>query len=282
MRLRGQTAARSGNGSGAPCVLARAGAPVMKPDRAWQSDTCLCNAEAPASVGAASVGAGSVGRAQALAARDRGLAPALRSVLALLFVASLLPACQKPPELDDLGTLPAWHLTDQTGAALGSDTLRGKPWVANFLFTSCPTSCPPLARATARLQERIRAWQPKDGPPLARIVSISVDPETDTPARLTEWGKQYHVDPRLWLQATGPYEAMETLVVGGFMQPIIRNDRQPGQPPPAAPTPMDTAHSLRFVLVDANGHLRGLFEQDDAALAKLDAALQQLAEVRHE
>jgi protein SCO1/2 len=209
-------------------------------------------------------------------------APPLRWLLAVLCAASAFACKSPPPPLDDIGTLPAWHMTDQNGAAIGSETLRGRPWVANFLFTSCPTSCPPLARATAKLQERMRVWQPKTGAPLARIVSISVDPETDTPERLTEWGKEYHVDPRLWLQATGTYEAMETLVVGGFMQPIIRKDRQPGQPPPEAPTPMDTAHSLRFVLVDANGHLRGLYEQDEAALAKLDADLQQLAEVNHE
>ncbi len=196
----------------------------------------------------------------------------------LLLLLLTLAACRTPPELDDLGTLPPWQMTDQTGKPIGSTTLRGKPWVANFLFTSCASSCPPLARATEHLQELMRGWQPKDGAPLARIVSISVDPESDTPERLTEWGREYKNDPRLWALATGPYEAMETLVVGGFMQPIIRKDRQPGKPAPEAPTPIDTAHSVRFVLVDGHGHLRGLFEKDDASLAKLNAALQYLAE----
>lgn len=199
----------------------------------------------------------------------------MKRLLLLLLTAT---ACHKAPELDDLGTLPPWQMTDQTGQPVGDTTLAGKPWVANFLFTSCPSSCPPLARATERLQERVRAWQPKDGAPLARIVSISVDPETDTPERLTEWGRDYHNDPRLWLLATGDYAKMEKLVVEGFMQPIIRKDRQPGQPAPETPTPIDTAHGLRFVLVDGRGHIRGLFEQDDAGLAKLDAALHMLAE----
>ncbi len=196
----------------------------------------------------------------------------------LLLLGLLLTACHSPPELDDMGTLPPWQMTDQTGQTIGSASLRGKPWVANFLFTSCATSCPPLARATAHLQELVRAWQPATGAPLARIVSISVDPETDTPARLTEWGKAYQNDPPLWALATGPYEAMETLVVGGFMQPIIRKDRAFGQPAPQKPTPLDTAHSLRFVLVDGRGHLRGLFDKDDASLAKLNDALRFLAE----
>lgn len=196
----------------------------------------------------------------------------------LLLLSLILCACSEPPQLDDMGTLPAWQMTDQTGKPIGSTTLRGKPWVANFLFTSCSSSCPPLARATAHLQELMRAWQPKEGPPLARIVSISVDPETDTPEHLTQWAREYHNDPRLWALATGPYEAMETLVIGGFMQPIIRKDRQAGQPAPQAPTPIDTAHSLRFVLIDGQGHLRGLFEQDEASLAKLNDALRFLAE----
>ena len=102
----------------------------------------------------------------------------------LLLLGLLLTACHSPPELDDMGTLPPWQMTDQTGQTIGSASLRGKPWVANFLFTSCATSCPPLARATAHLQELVRAWQPATGAPLARIVSISVDPETDTPARV--------------------------------------------------------------------------------------------------
>lgn len=194
-----------------------------------------------------------------------------------LVAACCLAACQKPPPLEDLGALPPWQLTDETGQPLGSADLAGKPWVANFLFTSCATSCPPLARSTAKLQALLAEWQPPTGPALARIVSISVDPETDTPERLTAWGKEYGQDPRRWSLVTGPYPAMEKLVVEGFMQPIVRRDRQPGQPAPAAPTPIDTAHSLRFVLVDGRGHLRGLFEQDDAALARLSAALRALA-----
>ena len=196
----------------------------------------------------------------------------------LLLVLLTCLACEKPPELDDLGTLPAWQLTDQVGKPVGSKTLWGKPWVANFLFTSCPSSCPPLARATTQLQELVRAWQPNTGAPRVQLVSISVDPETDTPEHFAEWGKTYKNDPQLWLLATGTYEAMETLVVGGFMQPILRKDRQPGQPAPEAPTPIDTAHSLKFVLVDGRGHLRGLYDQDEKSLAKLNDDLRFLAE----
>lgn len=194
-------------------------------------------------------------------------------LITLLF----LTGCPKPkPVLDDLGTLPPWQLTDQDGKPFGSEQLKGQPWVANFLFTSCPSSCPPLARATQDLQERVRPWMRKNPQKYPRIVSISVDPETDTPEVLRQWGKTYQQDPQIWSLVTGDYATMEKLVVQGFMQPIIRKDRVPGQPVPPQPTPIDTAHSLRFVLVDAHGHLRGLYATDETG--KLDQALQELTE----
>ena len=71
--------------------------------------------------------------------------PALILAALLLLLAN---ACKSPPpfELDDLGPLPPWQFQDELGRSFGSDQLKGKPWVANFLFTSCPTSCPALRR----------------------------------------------------------------------------------------------------------------------------------------
>lgn len=214
---------------------------------------------------------------------DHKSAPRLLAhTLAVLCVATtLLGACsQQPPEpLDDLGALPAFSLIDQQGQAVTRDSLQGTVWAANFLFTSCPTACPPLAQATARLQARLQAWrQPTDR---VRIVSVSVDPMTDTPEVLRTWAVKYGADATVWTQLTGDYDAMEKLVVEGFMQPIVRSDRAAGLPnaasATAAPTPLDTAHSLRFVLVDQQGHLRGLFDKDDAGLQRLDAAMRWLA-----
>ena len=209
----------------------------------------------------------------------------------LLCLCFALVACKSAPpeEFIDLGPLPPWTFTDETGKPFGSDQLQGRPWVANFLFTSCPTSCPPLARATAGLQTRVQKWLPEGPAPLA-IVSVTVDPVTDTPAVLAEFGRKYGADPRIWKLVAGPYADMERLVTDGFMMPILRRDRPPsasrvnedktGTPPESPvtsrPTPLDTAHSLRFVLVDAKGHIRGLYDQTPASLDKLDAALQYL------
>lgn len=190
------------------------------------------------------------------------------------------PACAKAPqELTDLGVVPPFSLLDQDGRPVTDQSLRGQVWAANFLFTSCPTECPPLAKATRRLQELL-------GPDAAQrklaIVSISVDPMTDTPEVLREFAKKYGADHQTWRFLTGEYEAMERLVVQGFFQPIVRGDRVTGTPSEhtatSAPTPLDTAHSLRFVLVDQQGHLRGLYDRDDAGVAKLRQAMQWLAD----
>lgn len=205
-----------------------------------------------------------------------------RSILWLLALLALLlsPACTKAPaELTDLGAVPPFSLIDQDGKPMTDQSLRGQVWAVNFLFTSCPTECPPLAKATRQLQDLL-------GPEAAKrklaIVSISVDPMTDTPEVLREFGKKYGADHRIWQFLTGEYEAMERLVIQGFMQPIVRRDRVTGTPSEqtatSEPTPLDTAHSLRFVLVDQQGHLRGLYDRDAAGVQNLAKAMQWLAD----
>lgn len=197
----------------------------------------------------------------------------------LLWALVALSACAKPPaELDDLGPLPPFVLVDEAGHTVSDQSLRGTVWAANFLFTSCPTACPPLAKATAELQAKIAPWA-SDGAPV-RLVSVSVDPMTDTPEVLTAFGRKYGAEPRLWSFLTGNYETMERLVVRGFLQPLLRSDRPVGGAEDATaltqPTPLDTAHSLRFVLVDQRGHVRAFYDKDDAGQHKLAAALRWL------
>ncbi|MBM4343286.1 MAG: SCO family protein [Deltaproteobacteria bacterium] len=188
-------------------------------------------------------------------------------------------ACSSPPaELDDLGPLPPFALVDQAGKPVTDQSMRGVVWAANFLFTSCPTACPPLATATAELQRQVAPWA-QDGPPV-RLVSISVDPMTDTPEVLTAFGRKHGADHRLWSLWTGNYETMERVVVRGFLQPLLRPDRPVAGAEDATiltqPTPLDTAHSLRFVLVDQRGHLRALYDKDPQGLRKLAAAMRWL------
>lgn len=205
-------------------------------------------------------------------------------MLAVLVVgAAWVAACQPdPPELRDIGEVPEFTFVDQAGASFGSAQLKGRPYVANFLFTSCPTQCPPLARATAEVQAKI-AGMAGSGEPPAQLISISVDPLTDTPERLAEFAGKYGADAKIWRLLRSPtYEAMEKLVVGGFYAPLQRNDIYKVKPDDygsiknSEPTPLDTAHSIQFVLVDRSGRIRALFQNNPEGLKDLEGALRYL------
>lgn len=205
----------------------------------------------------------------------------MRVFISLLLPLLFLIACkrQPPEDMDDLGVVPNWSMTAENGQPIGTAQLKGKVWVVNFLFTSCPTSCPPLARATAQLQARLRELLPTGKPPMVQIVSISVDPETDTPQVLAAFAKKYGADPEIWHFATsGNYDVTEKLATEGFLAPLIRPDPPSAANPDAAtPTAIDTAHSLKFVVVDQNGHIRGTWDKDEAGLEQTVAAVRYLS-----
>lgn len=203
--------------------------------------------------------------------------------IAVCLCVAVSPSCKQAtlPELADLGVVPHWTMTAENGAPIGSAQLRGKVWVANFLFTSCPTSCPPLAKATAELQQQLRALGPAGRPPAAQIVSFSVDPENDTPEVLTAFARKYGADPQIWHFATsGNYDVTERLVTEGFLLPLVRPGG-PVAPLPGGETPtaFDTAHSLRFVVVDGRGHIRGTWDKDPQGIAHTIAAVRYLSDL---
>lgn len=95
------------------------------------------------------------------------------------------------------------ELLDQDGRAVRfyTDILKNKVVIINTFFTTCTSICPPLNRNFEKLQEALGDRLGKD----AFLISISVDPETDTPTRLKEYGKRFHARPG-WLFLTGKKE----------------------------------------------------------------------------
>jgi cytochrome oxidase Cu insertion factor (SCO1/SenC/PrrC family) len=90
-------------------------------------------------------------------------------------------------------------------------------------------------------------------------VSISVDPEGDTPAVLTDYGKTLGVDSSRWTLLTGDPERIRQLVVEGFKTPI--------EPmPEGGAEPMDIAHTGKLVLVDGAGRIRGYYDSTEMGL----------------
>jgi protein SCO1 len=92
------------------------------------------------------------------------------------------------------------ELLDQDGRKVRfySDVLKGKTVVVNAFFTTCTSVCPPMNRNMEKIQEALGDRVGKD----VLLVSISVDPETDTPARLKEYSQKFHAKPG-WLFLTG-------------------------------------------------------------------------------
>lgn len=157
--------------------------------------------------------------------------------------------------------LPAWRLTDQAGRAFGSEQLRGHAWVASFMFTSCPTICPVLSRQMALVQQRTGDLGDR-----LHLVSISVDPVVDTPARLTEYGQRYRFDPRRWHFVTGEATELQRIAADGFRVAL-------GQIPTSGqgrPDDFNILHSASLALVDGDGRIRGLYRADNDGLAELD------------
>jgi protein SCO1/2 len=161
-----------------------------------------------------------------------------------------------------LGTLPAFTLTDQRGQPFGTRDLAGKVWVADFIFTACQEACPLLNQKMAEVGRRARHLGPD-----FHLVSISVDPARDTPARLAEYAARYGANPLAWSFLTGPADAIEAAVTGGFKEGMGREKAQEnGQ------DFWQIFHGEHLVLVDRQLRIRGYFEATPQGIELLLAA----------
>ena len=155
-------------------------------------------------------------------------------------------------------TLPAFSLTDQTGQTFGSDDLTGKVAVVNFMFTRCPLTCP---RQTTKLAELQNRFKQRPGWKNVRLVSISVEPENDTPKVLSDYAKRYSADPEHWKFLTGSRNAIWELSKKGFFLPVNQDAQQPGSV---------ITHSPMFILVADDGKIVGHYDStSDVAFGSL-------------
>ncbi|MCB0322473.1 MAG: SCO family protein [Bdellovibrionales bacterium] len=130
------------------------------------------------------------------------------------------------------------HLTDSGGNPFNERQLDGQVWVANFFFTSCQGPCPLTMAQLAQLTRSL------DGISDVRFLSISIDPERDTPARLTEYAAGIRQQDARWYVAVAELDHVTELIKDGF---------RVGQGGSVE------AHSTTFVLVDAKRQIRGYY-----------------------
>lgn len=165
--------------------------------------------------------------------------------------------------LPHLGKVAAFSLTERSGQTTTQAQLAGKVWIADFIFTSCHMECPLMSAEMQKLQDQLRHRD-------LRLVSFSVDPATDTPARLREYAAKYRADAERWLFLTGAQAELYKLAGDSFKLAVAEQKPTGGSGP--------FLHSQKFVLVDAELGIRGYYDSTDpAALRKLlDKDLPQL------
>jgi protein SCO1/2 len=159
-----------------------------------------------------------------------------------------------------------FQFQERSGNVVTQADLDDRVWIAAFIFTRCPLSCPRISTVMKGLQERLARTN-------VLLVSISVDPEHDTPAVLTEYANRFGALPDRWWFLTGPKAATYDLVHNGFKLALAETtatDRADGAE--------SFSHSDRLALVH-RGRVVGLFESSDStSLEELVARANRLAQ----
>ena len=146
--------------------------------------------------------------------------------------------------------VPDFSLTERSGDAVSLADLKGKVWVADFFYSTCPGPCPMMTSRLSEIHRRLA------GEGAVRCVSITTDPKKDTPEVLQAYAKNFGASDR-WLFLTGDKDAIFSLAQQGFKLSVTED--------PTAPEPI--THSTKLVLVDRTGMVRGLYEgvgEDDS------------------
>jgi protein SCO1/2 len=148
-----------------------------------------------------------------------------------------------------LGQVGDFALTNQNGRAISLADLRGHVWVADIIFTRCAGPCPRMTRQMKELEKALPAASE------ARLVTLTTDPEYDTPKVLKKYGEEYSADPNRWMFLTGTKSQIRKLGVDSLKLTAL--EKEPGE----REDPNDLfIHATLFVVVDRKGQLRGVFE----------------------
>ena len=148
----------------------------------------------------------------------------------------------KRSDLETFHKVPEFEFVNQNGKTINNNTYKGKVYVVEFFFTTCPTICPIMNRKMLTIQDEFF------GNPNFGIASISITPEIDTPSTLKEYAKSFGITHKNWHLLTGkPEEVVYNLSNAGFKL-YAGKDEDKGHG--------GFEHSGLFALVDKNGYIR--------------------------
>jgi protein SCO1 len=140
-------------------------------------------------------------------------------------------------------------LTNQFGNPVTLEQLRGHPWVADIIFTRCAGPCLKMSRQMMTLQQDLSPSSQ------ARLISLTTDPDYDSPAVLKTYAERFRADPNRWFFLTGSKQQIASLARDSLKLTAIEKK------PEDRESPVDLfIHSTIFVVVDKSGRLRGVFQ----------------------
>lgn len=171
-----------------------------------------------------------------------------------IWVASELGARYSQPDLETIGQVPNFSFTDQNGKTITNEDYRGKVYVVEFFFTTCPDICPIMTENMIKIQNEFI------GNPNVGIASFTIDPIHDTPEILREYAKEKGITKLQWHLLTGEKEKIFKLANEGFNLYV-------GEIPD---TEAGFEHSGFFALVDQEGNIRSRKDESGNPLIYYD------------
>lgn len=136
-------------------------------------------------------------------------------------------------------TIPAWEYTSQNDTSVSSEELKGKIYVANFFFATCPSICPAMNFNVKHVQDRFKGFED------FKIVSFTVDPEHDTVEVLQDYAREIGAEPGRWYFLTGDKQQIYSTANDYFLSAMEDSLAEGGY-----------LHSENLVLVDWEGRIR--------------------------
>jgi protein SCO1 len=162
------------------------------------------------------------------------------TLLLLLWLQKLEVNARRQRTVSAYGSVPEFQLVNQDGKNFGSADLRGKIWIADFIYSTCPGPCPMISSRMSELQKPLEKTD-------VHLVSFTVDPARDTPPVLHTYAEKLQAEPGRWDFLTGPQSTIYNLSRNGFKLAV---GEEKGVP----------IHSTRMILVDRHGVIRGYYD----------------------
>lgn len=183
----------------------------------------------------------------------------MKALLGAVGLLLVVAACRAEEPLPALWPAPSFVLVDQQGRPFSSADLAGRAALLSFIYTHCPDTCPTLSATMADAQRRLQGEGLLGSQ--VQLVSVTVDPDRDSPAALSEYAARFKADPDAWRFLTGEREAVYQ-VLAGFKLNTVEVAR-------AFAGAEVVPHSNRFLVLDRAGVVRATLPGEEVSPEEL-------------